>query len=239
MPESSFADSPSPAAEVTRVAFAGMSRSAQAAMLLLNALPFCHVAAVVIGAAVVNGALARTAIVIGGIYLVPPLFVRLLLKLRPLRVGSYRLDAPEFFRWWTSAQGQILFCRFPFLEELLRLVPGLYSAWLRLWGAKIGRLTYWAPGVCILDRSLLEIGDDVIFGAGVRLNPHVIAEDENGDARLHLGPVRVGKGCRVGGYSLLTAGTVVEPGQTLKAFSLSPPFTTWRDGRRAKIAIPQ
>jgi len=93
--------------------------------------------------------------------------------------------------------------------------------------------------VRILDRSLIEIGDDVIFGAGVRLNPHVIADDDSGAALLHLGPVRIGSGCSVGGYSLLTAGTIVESGQTLKAFSLSPPFTTWRDGRRAKIAVPK
>ena len=239
MLESSFADPTTPTAEAARVAFAGLSRQAQAAMLLLNAVPFCHVAATALGAVWVDGALAKAAVVIGGIYLAPPLLVRLFLSLRPLRAGSYRLDAPEFLRWWTSAQGQILFCRFPFLEELLRLVPGLYSAWLRLWGARVGRLTFWAPDVRILDRSLLEIGDDVIFGAGVRLNPHVIADDESGVTHLHLGPVQIGKGCRVGGYSLLTAGTIVEPGQTLKAFSLSPPFTTWRDGRRAKIAIPQ
>lgn len=239
MPESSFADSATPAAEGARAALAGLSRPAQAAMLLLNALPFCHVAAMAIGATLVPGALAKTAVVIGGIYLSPPLLVRLLLRVRPLRAGSFRLDAPEFLRWWASAQGQILFCRFPYLEEMLRLVPGLYSAWLRLWGAKVGRLTYWAPGVRILDRSLLEIGDDVIFGTGVRLNPHVIAADENGTTYLHLGPVRIGAGSRIGGYSLLTAGTVVESGQTLKAFALSPPFTTWRDGRRSKIAIPQ
>lgn len=239
MPEISSADSSAPSAGVPRAAPAGLSRPARVAMLLLNALPFCHVSVVAIGAVLAQGALAKSAVIIGGIYLVPPLLVRLLLRARPLRAGSFRLDAPEFLRWWASAQGQILFCRFPFLEEMLRLVPGLYSAWLRLWGARVGRLTFWAPGVRILDRSLIEVGDDVIFGAGVRLNPHVIAADEDGTTRLHLGPVSIGAGCRIGGYSLLTAGTVVEPGQELKAFALSPPFTTWHDGRRSRIAIPQ
>lgn len=51
--------------------------------------------------------------------------------------------------------------------------------------------------------------------------------------------LEIGDGCRIGGYSLLTAGTVIDPGQTLKALSLSPPFTHWRAGRRAKIAVPQ
>lgn len=239
MPENSLADSDTLAAAGARAAFTGMSRSAQAAMLLLNALPIFQVTVIAIGAALTHGALAKTAVLIGGIYLAPPLLVRLFLKLRPLGPGSHRLDAPEFLRWWTSAQGQILFCRFPFLEEILRLVPGLYSAWLRLWGAKVGRLTYWAPEMRVFDRSLIEIGDGVVFGVGGRLVPHVIAEDENGIAQLHLGPVCIGDGCSIGGHSLLTAGTVVEPGQTLKAFSLSPPFSIWRNGRRAKIAIPQ
>jgi hypothetical protein len=239
MPESSFAESTTPSAEVARSAGTGWSRKAQTAMLLLNALPLFHLVVIASCAACVSGLLAKTVVVVGGIYLVPPLLVRLLFSLRPVTAGSYPLDGAEFLRWWTSAQAQILFCRFPFFEELLRMVPGLYSAWLRLWGARVGRLTYWAPGLCILDRSLLEIGDDVIFGAGVRLNPHVIAEDETGATRLHLGTVRIGAGCRVGGYSLLTAGTVVEAGQTLKAFSLSPPFTHWHEGRRARIAIPQ
>jgi len=239
MPESSFADSTTPDAGIARVATTGLPRRTQVAMLLLNALPFCHVAAVVAGTIWLPGALAKAAVAIGGIYLVPPTLVRVLLTLRPMPAGSYPFQAPEFLHWWATAQGQILFCRFPFLEEILRLVPGLYSAWLRLWGARIGRLTYWAPEVRILDRSLLEIGDKVIFGAGVRLNPHVIADDVSGVAQLQVGPIRIGDGCRIGGYSLLTAGTVLDSGQTLKAFSLSPPFTTWRAGRRSKIASPQ
>lgn len=239
MQEKSFVSSTLPVTEFADPTSARGSRSAQAAMLLLNALPFCHLMAIVTGAAVVHGALAKAAVVAGGIYIVPPVFVRLFLWARPLRAGSYRLNAPEFLRWWASAQGQILFCRFPFLEEILRLVPGLYSAWLRLWGAKIGRLTYWAPEVRILDRPLLEIGDDVVLGVGVLLSPHVIAEDKNGATHLNLGPVCIGSGCRIGGHSQLAAGTIVEPGQALKAYSLSPPFTTWRAGRRGKLAVPQ
>lgn len=235
MPESSSAE----AAAAPPLPANGWPRSVQAAMLLLNVLPFCHVAAVAFGTIWVEGAIAKAAVLFTGLYLVPPLYVRLLLAFRPLRTGSHRLDSPEFLHWWASTQGQVLFCRFPFLEEALRLVPGLYSAWLRLWGAKIGRLTYWAPGLRILDRSLLEIGHNVVFGAGVRLNSHVIAEDENGATCLHLGVVRIGHGCRIGGYALLTAGTVVEAGQTLKALSLSPPFTTWHHGRRARPAIPR
>ena len=239
MRESSFADPGQATNEAVRVASKNWSRPVRLAMLLLNTLPLCHVAVTVAGALWLEGLLVKMAVVVVGIYLAPPLVVRLLLALRPLQAGAYPLEAPEFLRWWAAAQAQILFCRFSGFEELLRLVPGLYSAWLRLWGARIGRLTYWAPEVRILDRSLLEIGDDVVFGVGVRLNPHVIAHGEGGRPRLHIGAVRIGDGCHIGGYSLLTAGTVIERGQALKAFSLSPPFTTWREGRRGKPAIPK
>lgn len=239
MLEDSFTDAAVPAGEVRRATSAGLSRRSRMAMLLLNALPLCHVLAIAVGTVAARGAFARMVIIVGGLYLLPPLLVRLLFWLRPLPAGNHALDTSAFLLWWASAQGQIVFCRFPFLEELLRLVPGLYSAWLRLWGARIGRLTYWAPGVAVLDRSLLEIGDGVIFGAGVRLNSHVIAEDDSGILRLQVAPVKIGDGCRIGGYSLLAAGTVVKGGQTLKAFSLSPPFAVWHEGRRARIAVPQ
>jgi drug/metabolite transporter superfamily protein YnfA len=238
MLEDSYAECAAPQHEAAPRLGAGWSRRAQAAILLLNALPLLHVTAVIIAATLTPGTVAKITIAIGGIYLVPPLAVRFLTTIHPLRPGSFPLNGADFLRWWATAQAQIIFCRFPFLEEALRILPGIYSAWLRLWGAKIGRLTYWAPGLQILDRSLLDIGDDVIFGAGVRLNPHVIS-DESGEPLLHLAPVRIGSGCQIGGYSLLTAGTIVEPRESLKAFSLSPPFTTWHNGRRAKIAIPK
>ena len=237
MPDDSFAESAASPASFARAT--EWSKARQGALLALNILPFCHIAAVVLCAVVARGLVARGAVILAGVYLVPPILVRLLSIARPQRAGSYALDAPDFLWWWASAQWQVLFCRFPFLEEALRLVPGIYSAWLRLWGAKIGSLTYWAPEVRILDRSLLEIGDGVVFGMGVRINPHVIAGEGGGSARLHLGPVSIGSHCRIGGYSLLTAGTVIEPGQTLKAFSLSPPFSRWSDGRRCRVAVPQ
>jgi len=49
-----------------------------------------------------------------------------------------------------------------------------------------------------------------------------------------LGAIKIGSRCSIGGYSLLTCGTVVEDGQALKAFTLSPPFSVWKDGRRFK-----
>jgi hypothetical protein len=238
MPERLSADSTQSMRERSPGADATWSRSAKFALLVWNALPGVYLASLLCGVFWVHGLLVKMILLLAGIYLLPPLVVRILLACRRIEAGSHPLDSPEFLTWWATAQCQVLFCRFPALEEMLRLVPGLYSAWLRLWGAKVGRLTYWSPELRILDRSFLEIGDDVVFGIGVRLNPHVLSDDEMGRPTLHLGSVKVGDDCRIGGYSLLTAGTVVEPNQSLKAFSLSPPWTVWQKGRRTQSAKP-
>lgn len=207
------------------------------AMISLGFVPLLHVAVITLAVLTVPGP-ARLAAFLGVLYLMPPLAVRLLLRLRPVAAGTHAAGSPVFLTWWATAQCQMIFCRLTFLEELLRLVPSLYSCWLRLWGARIGRLTFWSPGLRILDRSFLVVGDDVVFGAGVRLNPHVL-ETADGRPVLHLAPVTVGEKCHVGGYSLLTAGTVVPPGQSLKAFTLSPPFTHWKEGQRVRPAVPR
>lgn len=163
------------------------------------------------------------------LYLLPLLPGRLLreaLRSAPLEIP---LGSPDFLKWWACFQCQVLFLRFPALEEILRLIPGLYSLWLRLWGSRIGRLTYWAPGTLIIDRGFLDIGDGVVFGAGVRINPHVVE-----DGTLKLAPVSIGDGAAIGGYSLLTAGSVIFPGETTRAFLISPPFSKWKDGKRIR-----
>lgn len=207
-------------------------------MIALNFVPLLHGAAVVVCASLLQGAW-RVAAPLIALFLLPPLLVRLLLWVVPIPHGSHRIGSRAFLIWWATAQCQMLFCRLPFLEEMLRLVPGVYSMWLRLWGARIGRLTFWSPGLRVLDRSFLKIGNDVVFGAGVRLNAHIIARDEsNGELLLHVADIEIGDAAHIGGYSLLTAGSIVDEREHLKAFSLSPPFTHWKDNRRTRPAIP-
>jgi hypothetical protein len=204
-------------------------------LLLLNLVPLAHVV-LLVGLVIVPSASwpVRAAALLTGLYLLPPLATRVTLAMLGIREGSIPFGSRDFFVWWFSMQWQVVFCRFPALEEVLRMVPGLYSAWLRLWGARIGRLTYWAPGTLILDRSFLSIGDDVVFGAGVRLNAHVIVREESGESNLLLATIRIGERALIGGYSLLTAGTVITPGETTRAFLISPPFSTWRGGKRVR-----
>ena len=114
------------------------------------------------------------------------------------------------------------------------MVPAVYSAWLRLWGSKIGRLVFWSPGTQILDRSFLEVGDDVLFGAGVRLNPHVMVRNDSGQNELILAPIKIGARAVVGGYSLLAPGSEIMPDEATHACLLLPPFSKWHNGKRIK-----
>lgn len=207
------------------------------ALLLLNAIPLGHVLSLIALTCWITARASWSAAVLcalAWLYLLPPLVARLVLRLRPISATHIALGSRDYFTWWTLFNLQVLFCRLVFLEEILRLIPGLYSAWLRLWGARIGRLTYWAAGTCILDRSFLEIGDFVVFGAAVRLNGHVVIRNGAGDLELLLADIRIGSNALVGGYSLLTAGTEIAAGECTRAFLMSPPFTRWQNGSRAR-----
>ncbi len=192
-------------------------------MLLLNVVPLFHAVATLACFLTPYPWLAPAVL-----YLLPLIPGRILRESLRSSPQGIAVDSPAFLRWWACFQCQVLFLRFPVLEELLRLVPGVYSLWLRCWGSRVGKLTYWAPQTIILDRGFLEIGDQVVFGAGVRLNPHVM-EDE-----LKLATIRIGDGAMIGGYSLLTAGTEIADGERTRAFLISPPFSKWKDGRRTR-----
>jgi hypothetical protein len=200
-------------------------------MLLLNLIPLAHVVLTLW----IGVALSWWGAVVC-LYLVPPLLLRVMLLAFPLMHGTHPPGSRAFLIWWASSQPQVIFSRLPFLEELLRFVPGLYSLWLRLWGSKIGRLTYWAPGVRVMDRSLLRIGNDVVLGAGARLCAHVVSKDAAGQSVLHVGPIEIGDRCRIGGYALLSPGSIVDADEEVHICALFPPFTHWKEGRRSKLA---
>lgn len=204
-------------------------------LLLLNYIPLLHAGSVLwLLASPARPLGARIGWALALLYLFPPLAGRVVRALIKMPEGRIALGTRAFFGWWTLLQLQAVFCRLTFLEEAMRLVPSLYSNWLRLWGARIGRLTFWSAGTVILDRSFLEIGDDVVFGAGVRLNAHVLARNAHGDLELLLGTIRIGDRATVGGYSLLTAGTEIAAGEMTRAYLISPPFSRWQGGRRIR-----
>src|SRR5690242_9394747 len=98
------------------------------------------------------------------IYGLPVLVYRLHQWAYPVQEGISYLKGKEYSPWWGSHQIQSIYIAIPVLEAVLRLIPGVFSWWLRLWGAKVGRDVYWTPGLEIADRGLLEIGDRVVIG---------------------------------------------------------------------------
>ena len=206
-------------------------------LLAWNAVPLAQVTvAAVLLSVRWSGWELRLLFVTAWIFLVPPLVARLLLARGPLRLAGEAFGSDTFFRWWAIACLQTLFNRLPWIEEALRLVPGLYSAWLRLWGAHVGRLTYWGPGAVVLDRSFLEIGDQVVIGVGVKLSPHLLVQGPGPGLRLQLAPIRIGEGAVVGGYSTLAPGSEVAAHEATSACQLLPPFNRWEGGRRVRTA---
>lgn len=155
-----------------------------------------------------NSALALFAIILT-LYLFPPLAFRLhrLFFTQPKKISH--ISAPHYSPWWGGHQIQLIYLAFPFLEALLRVVPGIYSFWLRLWGSQIGKNVHWVPTVIIADRDLLKIGDDVVLGHGVEIFGHVIAAKEK-RMILFTAPVCIGNGAFIGAKSHLGPGAKVE-----------------------------
>ena len=217
-----------------RIAMADYPARIRIWMLLLNFFPLAHLSALVAIAFSNLPVWARIGAVLATLLVLPPLLARLVHALAPLPASRISVESGGFLSWWATAQFQIIFNRLPMIEELLRMIPGVYSNWLRLWGSRIGRLTYWSPGMVVLDREYLDLGDDVVFGAGVRLNGHVILRNRQGRLELAVAPIKIGSGAAIGGYSLLTAGTEIAAGESTNALLLSPPFARWRDGKRVR-----
>ena len=126
--------------QLAQAAVIELSLSRRLAMVAIGYIPLLHL----------SGTLSLVALPLAGfapmwlialspaaLYLIPPLVVRVTLLFWPLTDGRYALSDPQFLRWWFTAQWQVLFNRLPMFEELLRIVPALYSLWLRMWGAML------------------------------------------------------------------------------------------------------
>ena len=111
---------------------------------------------------------------LGILYLVPPISLRLHQAIFPISEKPADLSKRQYSAWWGVHQIQVLYTAVPQLEALLRIIPGAYSVWLRLCGSRVGRRVYWTPNIEITDRSMLVIGDNVVFGHQCKLLGHAI-----------------------------------------------------------------
>jgi len=123
---------------------------------------------------------------------------------------AYLINSP-YSPWFGGHQFQWIYIAFPALETMLRLIPGLFSLWLRLWGAQIGKGVYWTPILEITDRDRLLVGDHVIFGHRVGLYGHVI-KPKNDNLLLFTRRIQIGSGAFIGAGARLGPGVVIEAG---------------------------
>ncbi len=152
------------------------------------------------------------------LYGFPVLVYRLHQQIYPLKNGISYLQGENYSPWWGSHQLQLIYIAFPALETLLRLVPGLFSIWLRLWGAQIGKQVYWTPGLEIADRGLLTIGDNVVFGHQVGLYSHIV-KPRRDNLMLYLKPITIGDDSFIGAGSYIGPGATITAGSFLAAGS--------------------
>lgn len=169
------------------------------------------------------------------LYLAPPLLGRFALSLFGRPEGEALDQGSRAYRvWWLLTQLQMPFNRFPFLEELLRLVPGLYALWLNLWGSSASPVVFWGPGALVLDRYSLRIKAMAVVGTRAVLAGHLAVKDEQGNYRLAVAPVEIGAGALIGGNAGIGPGCFVADGEEVPAATFMRPFTRWEGGARVK-----
>lgn len=177
------------------------------------------------------GFLEGAFLVLAWIYLLPPILVRSIYFIFGKPNGTYTVHDRGFWVWYFGAQMQSLYLRFAFLEEILRSFPLLYSNWLRLWGAQIGKNIYWAPCVRVIDRTHLKIDDLVLVGYGASFTGHHL-NLVNGEMKLVVAAPHVEERSVLGGMSGMSPGSVVSKGELLPSTMGLAPFYLWKSGRR-------
>ena len=118
--------------------------------------------------------------------------------------------------WLVSYQLQQLYNSFHFFETALKIFPGLYSCWLRLWGAKIGEKVNWTPGSKIVDRSHIEIGDKCLIGNLSYLSSHALKKKGN-TYFLYLKKIKIQAQSVVSYHTTVSPGVIMKEGSFLAA----------------------
>ncbi len=217
---------------MTAVERAGAPHRITSFTLALNYLP---VAQLIVGGVLIAAWAASPVAAIlwflAWLYLLPPLICRLTLFVFGAPIGRALTQKARAYKvWWFTYQWQVVFDRLPWLEELLRLVPGLYALWIFLWGGRASPLVYWSPGSLVIDRPLVIVQRGAVIGVGAGLVGHVATLAPDGSYRIDIAPARVGRNAIMGARSGLSAGAELAADEMLPAGRMIKPFTRW-DGR--------
>lgn len=153
-------------------------------------------------------------------YLLPLMIQRIVLGIYPLKEGGNYIGLAEksFSPWLFSLRVQQIYLVFPQLERLLFFLPGLYSAWLRAWGSQIGKNVFWTPGTVVNDRSLMEVGDFVIFGHNTYMSSHLLRV-KNGKFFVYVRKIKIGSYSFIGAFTKMGPGTKISSGSQVQAMS--------------------
>ncbi len=152
------------------------------------------------------------------VYLFPPMVQRIMLRWAPMRPGVIAISHRTFCSWLASHHIQAFYDALPYLESLLRVIPGSYSMWLRMWGSRIGYGVEWPVRMDVLDRDMMDIGNRVVFAREVELSAHV-RQKVDGGLRVLVRPLRIG------GHSFVGAGARIGPGAVVPANANVPALT--------------
>ena len=102
-----------------------------------------------------------------------------------------------------------------FAGALFRGSP-IWTAYLRLAGARLGRRVY-VNSLAVIDYNLLQCGDDVVIGDGVHLSGHTV---EGGFVKT--APIRIGSNVTIGLGSVIEIGVDIGDGCQVGALSFVP-----------------
>jgi hypothetical protein len=161
------------------------------------------------------------------LYLATPLAGRLILIGFGRPEGSFTQDQGGYRVWWALTQLQMPFNRVPLLEELLRLVPGLYALWIAIWGGRLSPFAFVAPGVVITDRYLVRVGRRAVLGYRSTLAGHMAVRNEEGRWLAVVAGPTVGESAILGGDSGLGPGARLLEGAMLPTGRRVGPFDQW------------
>ena len=159
------------------------------------------------------------ALILFVVYVLPPMVQRIMFRWAPLKHGVACIDGRAFCSWMAAHHIQAFYDALPYLESLLRVIPGFYSMWLRMWGSRVGYGVVWPVRMDVVDRHLMDIGNRVTFDREVELVAHVRQKMEGAGSRVLVRPVRIGS------YAFLGAGVRVGPGATVPHNANVPAMT--------------
>ena len=165
--------------------------------------------------------------------LMSALFVRLLLRARPIAPGTHGMDSPVFTRW------KLVTIVYRLGQSALRPLTPIFLKPVveALYGARIGRDV--ALGGTIDDPYMVSVGDGTVLG-----NASLVSGNYISGGKLVCGWVKIGSGVTLGANSVVFPDVEIGDGATLVGGSYVlpgariPAGETWRGNPARKWVQP-